>query len=517
MKLARSLVFAVLSALAAAGLGCGGDGGGQACSVNADCAGKGTQPVCRADTRQCVDLASDLCTVHGDATRDDAFVFGSIGPLSGADASFGEPIKDAILLAIDDFAQAGGLPPRPGASSARPLVLVACDDQGDAEVGTRAAQHLAHDVGVPAIVGAMFSGITIQIATQVTIPAGVLLLSPSATSPNITNLDDHGLVWRTSPPDTLQAAALALYVPTIEQRVRTSLGLAATDQVRLAILNKGDAYGSDLAIALEKSLVLNGAAVTSGQNAQSYKRIDYGNPDDPAADPPKFALAVSTALGFQPHIVLVAGTGEGVNDVFIPIEQGWPAAAAYRPEYMFTDGGEVPDLWSFVAMNDPMDTLRPRVHGSVPGTVGPLAVAFRAAFLAKFTEGSSPDVFGAAGAYDATYLLGYGVAALGGAGITGAALAGGFGKLVPPGKVLDVGPANIAAAFQSLAQGGIDFNGASGPLDFDLLTGEAPSDIQIWCLPKDAMTGAASSPVLSGFTYDARTGGLGGADSGVCN
>jgi branched-chain amino acid transport system substrate-binding protein len=164
-----------------------------------------------------------------------------------------------------------------------------------------------------------------------------------------------------------------------------------------------------------------------------------------------------------------------------------------------------------------MDTLRPRVHGTAPGTTGPLFDAFRTAFLARFGDGASPDVFGAAGAYDAAYLLAYDVAGLGGGAVTGVSLAGGFSKLVPPGPLVDVGPAGIATALHDLAQGGIDFNGASGPLDFDLTTGEAPSDIQVWCLPKDPGTGQAQSAVPSGVYYDAKTAGLAGTGGGACD
>ncbi len=69
----------------------------------------------------------------------------------------------------------------------------------------RAAKHLVDDVQVPAILGPAFSGVAINTAKQITIPSKVLLVSASATSPLITDLDDDGLVWRTCPSDALQS------------------------------------------------------------------------------------------------------------------------------------------------------------------------------------------------------------------------------------------------------------------------------------------------------------------------
>lgn len=504
---ARQLFW--LLALGAALAGCGGDDG--ECSSNADCASLGAY-TCRKATGQCVALTDDRCTtVHGDYQNDEALLVGSILPTTGASSASGLPVEHAITLALDELASAGG-PAR------RPIALLGCSDNDDGDAAVAAARHLVDDVGVPAIIGGAYSGVTLKIATEVTIPAGVLLFSPSATSVNITDLADQGLVWRASPSDTAQALAIAAYVPAIEQRVRADLALGQTDKIKVAVVHKGDAYGKDLAGLLEQALVINGLPAGSAENQQSYLRVNYGDPADPGGSPTKFPETVSAVLAFEPHITLVVGTYEGIVDVFIPVEEGWPAASTYRSSFVFSDGGKLPELWQFVAANDPDGSLRKRISGTTPGADNKLFHTFRAGFLAKFMDGASPDVFGAAGGYDITYLLAYGAAALGNAPVTGAALAGSFGKLVPPGSPVDVGPAGAAAAFGALAGGGaVDFNGASGPLDFDLETGEAVSDIQVWCLGKDASSGGAIGAVYSGLTYDAKTMALTGAVGPSCD
>jgi Periplasmic binding protein len=490
----------------------------EGCSSSAQCAGQGENIACRH--KACVSLLSPECTtLVGDYTNDNAVFFGSILPTTGSAASTGKPIENALKMALDDFNLAAkGLPAAPGTTARRPMVLVGCSDSGDNMTAVKAAHHLAEDVGAVAIVGGAFSGGTIDIATTVTIPNDILLFSPSATSVAISDLDDHDLVWRTSPKDTFQAQALALYVPVIEAQVRTDLGLLPGEKVKVAILNKGDSYGSGLAQALEKKLVINGLPATDAANTGSYLRVDYGNPDDPTVNPTKYPQAVTQVLMFKPHVTLIFGSNEGVTDIFTSIEEQWDSApqVLYRTQHIFSDAGEIPELWDYVAKSDSTDTLRPRIRGTVPGTDNDLFKFFRTAYNAKFQDGTSADVFGAAGGYDIIYLLGYSAAGLGGSAVTGPNLAKRLKKM-SSGAQVDVGADSINSTFMKVANdGSIDFNGASGPLDFDLATGEAPSDIQIWCLPKDQSTGKAESALNSGLSYSAAKDKLVGSVAALC-
>jgi len=86
--------------------------------------------------------------------------------------------------------------------------------------------------------------------------------------------------------------------------------------------------------------------------------------------------------------------------------------------------------------------------------------------------------------------------------------------------VIDVGADKINTAFMPLQTGSnIDFNGASGPLDFDVTTGEAPSEIQIWCIPKNSAgdaAGKATAAQNSGLSWNPASGNLEGAIGAVC-
>jgi branched-chain amino acid transport system substrate-binding protein len=67
---------------------------------------------------------------------------------------------------------------------------------------------------------------------------------------------------------------------------------------------------------------------------------------------------------------------------------------------------------------------------------------------------------------------------------------------------IEAGAAQINDAFKEMVHGGIDVNGASGPLDWDVETGEADANIQIWCMRTggDGKLGYFAS----GATFDAK-------------
>ncbi len=488
------------------------------CRVHADCAHRGEDWICRSRDRVCAPLRSPDCPfVTGNYQSDNAVFVGSLLETEGEFESTGRPAQNAIQLALKDLDLANkGLPPVPGDEdpNRRPLVLVGCNSGSDP---IAAARHLVEQVQVPAIIGSSFSGVTIQVATEVTIPAQVLLISPSATSASITQLQDDQLVWRTAPSDNIQAVAIQHLVPLVEDHVRAELALEPTTPIQLAIAHKSDSYGRGLADTVEKFVTFNG--LSAAQNKQDYLRVDYGDPAVPAT----IALeqAVESLLEHAPHVILLFGTTESITDVLRPVEEGWDAAnplANHRPRYVFADGGVVDELWTYVGKND---GLRRRVLGTIPGTnhdtPDSLFSAFKSRYLSVFKDGTSPDVFGAAGAYDATYLLMFAFAAIGPLEPTGPNLASGLGALAPPGKRVAPGSGEINEVFKAITQGDpIDYDGASGPLDFDLATGEAPSDIQVWCLPRDD-EGAATVAQNSGMYLEATSGALVGSIGDDCD
>ena len=104
--------------------------------------------------------------------------------------------------------------------------------------------------GAAAIMGADCSGVTGAIATNVAVPNGVTMVSPSATSPGLTDLDDNGYFFRTSPSDARGGQILA--------NIATARGLSS-----VAITYTNNDYGKGLADVFEASFIANGGTVTA--------------------------------------------------------------------------------------------------------------------------------------------------------------------------------------------------------------------------------------------------------------
>lgn len=127
------------------------------------------------------------------------FKVGVLTPLTGDAASYGTAMQRAYDLAVSEVNAAGGV-------DGRQIELVYEDAKCDGATAATATQKLVNVDGVKFILGGTCSGETLA-AAQITQEARVLLLSPSATSPDITDAGD--LVFRTYPSDNFEASMVA--------------------------------------------------------------------------------------------------------------------------------------------------------------------------------------------------------------------------------------------------------------------------------------------------------------------
>jgi branched-chain amino acid transport system substrate-binding protein len=79
----------------------------------------------------------------------------------------------------------------------------------DAAAATAAAERLITSDGVAAINGATCSGATTAVLNNVALPNGIVMISPSATSPALSTIPDNDLFFRTAPSDARQGEVLA--------------------------------------------------------------------------------------------------------------------------------------------------------------------------------------------------------------------------------------------------------------------------------------------------------------------
>src|SRR5699024_8846493 len=127
---------------------------------------------------------------------------GAVMPLTGALQAYGETSVKGIKLAVEEINEAGGV-------LGEPIELEVADAQTKPQAGVEAANKLVNIDGVHAIIGAMGSGVAIPIALSVAKPSKVPQISPSATSPEVTTLDDDGFMFRTTASDAFQGVAMA--------------------------------------------------------------------------------------------------------------------------------------------------------------------------------------------------------------------------------------------------------------------------------------------------------------------
>jgi branched-chain amino acid transport system substrate-binding protein len=480
-----------------AGSTCGPDGvcakTAPSCTSNQDCITKLNAPaICKRPDATCLALGSPDCAkILGDPSNDDAVIIGSLFSLSGTNQSSGTARAHSVEVAFNDIKQfAGGIPSAPDGKG-RTLVVLECDAAVDI---ARAARHLVQDVGVPAIVGPEASGDVITVSA-ISIPGGTLLISPSATSTAITDLNDQDLVWRTAPSDAIQAVALLDQFPAIEAKFRSDNAVAASAKVKLAILYLNDAYGLGLYRAVSTTATLNGQPLSDPSNSGLVLAQQY----DPRPTDLNAQVAAVLAMNPRPGLVVALGSTEVVTLFVTPLEQQWGNTTP-RPVYLFADAAHKPELLTL----SQDESVRKRVRGTIPASPSTAAYnAFVQDYLGKFPPGPFPQVFGMAGAYDATFLVAYGISGTPGKPITGTSIETTFARLVSGTKV-DVGT-DLNTGFKTLGSGGsFDIEGASGPLDFDLKTGDVKAaNIDVWCVGKDG--NGAPVFVSSGRLFDAAT------------
>ncbi|MDC3957951.1 ABC transporter substrate-binding protein [Polyangium jinanense] len=508
-------------------------GGDVLCAKTSDCGSLGQDQFCRKGPGDasgvCRSLLSPECqVVEGDPTADNVFLIGSIHPTTatGFDGEIGVSMENSIRLAVRDMKQnVGGLPPV-GEGATRPVAMIGCTDAGEGSVSVKAAKHLIDNLGVQAIIGGAFSGVAIQTANEATVPGGALFISASATGIALTDLSDKpagataGLVWRTVPSDIFQANAIVQYVPKLEERIRMELGLM-DEQIKLALVHKGDAYGQGLRTALQTTLTFNDKPALD--NGENFLIVDYGDPDGTT----KYPETLEAVKNHGSHIVLLIGTGEAVSSLYGPIEIGWNSALGYKPRYVFSDSnyntGALAGAIDVGADAAAKADWRRRTTGVVPGpqNTDQNYQLFVNLYGTTFgTENGDPSILGAASAYDAAYLLFYSASTIADGVITGRKLAAGMTKMSkadPPGDEINSGPTKLSDTMKKLMLGeykSIDYNGAFGPLDFDPETNDPVANIQVFCLSDDG-TGKTKEQ-LSGLYYEADSHSLKGLFTDAC-
>lgn len=353
------------------------------------------------------------------ATAQEAKI-GMLTGLTGPLEQMSPPMRDGAQLAVTQINEQGGV-------GGAPLQFIVGDDTcADAAAATAAGDRLINTDGVLGIVGPMCSGVTIAVANTVAIPAGVTILSSSATSPALTTLDDKDLVFRAVPSDAYQGDVLA--------RLLASKGI--TD---VAVTYVNNDYGKGFADAFEAAFLATGGTV--GANvAHEEGKSDY-----------RAELGSLAASGSQNLVILAYNSGSGNTILRQALESG---------DFTVFVGGDgmVGDaLLAGIDGNQVNGFI-----GTKPGTPDlPGSAIFNAAATAAGVDPASTFV---AQSYDAAFLLALAIEKNGATreGLNQALrdVATGPGEVILPGE-WEKAKALIAAGTD------INYEGAAGSYEFD--------------------------------------------------
>jgi branched-chain amino acid transport system substrate-binding protein len=130
----------------------------------------------------------------------DEIRIGILTPLTGAGSPYGPGMQKAIVMAVDEINQTGGI-------NGKKIRLFTEDDQTDPEAAVRAAKKLIEVNKVIAIIGTWSSGVTMAVA-PLAINANVILMNTSG-APELTTLNDKNLVFRTEASNVLYGVAFS--------------------------------------------------------------------------------------------------------------------------------------------------------------------------------------------------------------------------------------------------------------------------------------------------------------------
>jgi len=119
----------------------------------------------------------------------------------------------------------------------------------DAAVATAAAERLVTSDKVNGILGGDCSGVTAAILSNVAVPNGIAMISPSATSPALSTAEDQGLFFRTAPSDAREGEIAA--------DIMTERGIKTA-----ALTYSNSDYGKGLAEAIQKAFEAKGGKIT---------------------------------------------------------------------------------------------------------------------------------------------------------------------------------------------------------------------------------------------------------------
>ena len=334
------------------------------------------------------------------------------------------PIPDLSAVILEaELAAAAHINANGGMWGGDTLVLASGDSGCDAKAGVDAATKIVNVEQASIIVGPLCSGATIGATQAVTIPAGVVNISPSATSPAITGLDDNDLVFRVCPSDAYQGVTIA--------KLARSMGYS-----KLAATYANDDYNAGLHDVFVKAFKELGGTITGDQMHEANK-ASY-----------RAELATLSSGGPEALAIFAYYNGSGITMLRQSLENG------FFSKFIGGDGMIAQEVIDEIGADNLGDAVFTK------GTAAESSSHFKT-FAGLFDRPSDPYT---AQAWDAVMIAALALESAGGA--TRDLI--GHVRSVANAPGVEVGPGDWAKAKALLAAGKeINYQGIAGANEFD--------------------------------------------------
>ncbi|MGE8612498.1 MAG: branched-chain amino acid ABC transporter substrate-binding protein [Achromobacter veterisilvae] len=173
---------------------------------------------------------------------------GVVGPTTGAVTQYGDMVREGVDTAVERINATGGV-------NGKKLETVVIDDGCEPKQGPVAANRVVNSK-IGFVVGHVCSGATIA-AADIYNNEGVVMITPSATSPALTDGKNYEFIFRTIGRDDQQGPAAAKFI------------LDKIKPKKVAVLHDKQSYGQGIATAVKNDLEKGGVtvAVFEGINA----------------------------------------------------------------------------------------------------------------------------------------------------------------------------------------------------------------------------------------------------------
>jgi branched-chain amino acid transport system substrate-binding protein len=337
-------------------------------------------------------------------------ILGFTGPIE----SLTPPMAQGAELAMAEVTDSGALLGGSTVMSVRGDST--CIDSGAA---TAVAERQITSDGVKGIMGADCSGVTGAILSNVALANGMVMISPSATSPGLSTAEDNGLFFRTAPSDARQGVVMTEVL--MENGIK-----------EVAVTYTNNDYGKGLADSFQAAFEAAGGTVTINA-AHEDGKADYSAEVGALAAAGGDRLVVAGYVDQGGSGIVRAALDSGAFDTF-----------------HFPDG---------MISNTLVNNFGSEIDGStgqVPGTNSAGAGIFAGLSSAAGFDGTAPFV---AESYDAAALI---MLAMQSAGSSDPSVYKDHVMDVANAPGLKIQPGQLGLALQAVAAGvDIDYDGAS--------------------------------------------------------